>query len=60
MKSRKREGGKNKRRSEEAKTTVPDPAAAKVESGCFVSELKFKPIEIRGEPLSVTVLRDRR
>jgi hypothetical protein len=60
MKKRKRVGIKNRRRSKEAKTTVPSPAVAKVDSGSSLSELDFKPIEIRGEPLSITVLRNRR
>jgi hypothetical protein len=60
MKKRQRTDRKISQQPKAAKAAVPDRDAAKVSGGSSRSELEFKPIEIRGEPLSVTVLRDRR
>jgi hypothetical protein len=60
MRKRKHIGRKEKRQSKAAEATTPSRAAAKLNSGSSLAELEFKPIQIRGEPLSVTVLRDRR
>jgi hypothetical protein len=60
MKKQKRIERKEKRQSKEVKTPAPSQVAAKVSGGSPVSNYDFKPIEICGEPLSVTVLRDRR
>jgi hypothetical protein len=51
---------KEKRQSKGIKALAPSWAAAKVSGGPPVSACDFKPIEIRGEPLSATVLRERR
>lgn len=60
MKKRKRAGRKVNRQPRAAKATAPGGEDLNADSGASPSELDFKPIKIRGEPLSVTVLRERR
>jgi hypothetical protein len=60
MKKRKRARRKVDRQPTVAKATAQGGNAAKFDRVTPLTELDFKPIEIRGEPLSVTVLRDRR
>jgi hypothetical protein len=60
MKKRKNKGGKDKGQSKAAKATTPGQVAAKARSGSPLSGWDFKPVVIRGEPLSATILRERR
>ena len=60
MKKRKRAGRKVNRQPKAAKSTSPGGNPANVDKVVSLSVSDFKPIEIRGEPLSATVLRDRR
>jgi hypothetical protein len=60
MKKRKRARRKVDRQPKAAKAIAQGGNAANVDRVTPLAELDFKPIEISGEPLSVTVLRDRR
>jgi hypothetical protein len=60
MKKRRRAGRKVGQQPKAAKATAPGGDVAKVDSASPISVSDFNPIEIRGEPLSVTVLRERR
>ena len=60
MKKCKRSFRKVDRQPKAAKATAQGGNAANVDRVTPLAELDFKPIEISGEPLSVTVLRDRR
>ena len=60
MKKRKRAGRKVIRQPKAAKAAPRGVNAGSVNGGSPIPVSDFKPIEISGEPLSVTVLRERR
>jgi len=60
MKKRKPAGRKLNKQPKAANVTAPREDAVEFGHGASLSKSDFKPIEIRGEPLSATVLCERR